>query len=80
MNRNDLYRAIGQVDDDLLERSETPGEPAETLREEIETPLERKRGRKIRPQWMRWAAIAACFVLLAGVGGAVYLAGRYDVR
>ena len=73
MNRDDLYRAIGAVDDDILERSEIQSEP-------VEMQIERKRGRKIRPSWMRWAAIAACFVLLAGVGGAVYAADVKEYR
>ena len=45
MNRDDLYRSFGELDDDILERSE----------------------RKKRPMWIKWAAIAACLCLVAGI-------------
>lgn len=47
MNRIDLFYSIGEIDDELLERSE-----------------ENSQNRK-KPAWLKWGALAACFVIMA---------------
>ena len=57
MNRDDLYRSFGELDDDILERSE----------------------RRKRPMWIKWAALAACLCLVAGLALPVlYFKGGQD--
>ncbi len=75
MNREDLYRAIGAVDDELLERSELQNEYGETERKPVEPKRGRGDSKRTRTVWR--IAVAACLVLALGIGGAVY---ANDVR
>ena len=57
MNKDDLYRSFGELDDDILERSE----------------------HRKRPIWIKWAALAACLCLVAGLALPVlYFKGGQD--
>jgi len=82
MTKEELYRAIGTTEEDLLERSETRNEYGETERETAEprwedAAIQRARGRARRMPSVWRIAIAACLVFVLGVGGAVY---ANDVR
>ena len=51
MNRKSLYNGFNEVDDDILERSETAS----------------KNNKKSRPVWLKWSAVAACLCLVVAV-------------
>lgn len=52
MKAKRLFRAIGSVDDDLVQEAEQAGPAAKSF----------------RPVILRWAAVAACLVLIGGIG------------
>lgn len=58
MKAERLFRAIGLVDEDLIETA-------------AETPV------KKRPVWRRYAAAAACLMVLCGAGAAYLVTGGF---
>ncbi len=58
MKAERLFRAIGLVDEDLIETA-------------AETPA------KKRPVWRRYAAAAACLMVLCGAGAAYLVTGGF---